>query len=139
VTNVWFILKGSSSFYQSFATNVQIQECNQWLYMVASAVYYYHHIPQVILEPDVHYRSIFMQTRWLHLRVEDDLGGPAFLWFLVLLDFVLVLSTIAIFWGSGHMDQARWSACIAHWQGWAGLLGWRTIDYMVSLVSFWDT
>ena len=65
--------------------------------MVTSAVYYYHHIPQVILEPDVHYRSIFMQTRWLHLRVEDDLGGPAFLWFLVLLDFVLVLSTIAIF------------------------------------------
>ena len=47
---------------------------------------------------------------------------------LVLLDFVLVLSTIAIFWGSGHMDQARWSACIAHWQGRAELLGWRTID-----------
>lgn len=33
------------------------------------------------------------------------------------------------------MDQARWSACIAHWQGRAELSGWHMIDYMVSLVS----
>jgi hypothetical protein len=61
------------------------------------------------------------------------------LWFLVLLDFVLVLSTIANFWGSGHTDQTRLSACIADWQEWSELSGWRMVDYMVSSSLFWVT
>ena len=53
-----------------------------------------------------------MQARWLHLPVEDDLWGRAFRWLLLLVDFVLVLPSIAISWGSDHTDQTRWSACI---------------------------